>query len=271
MQVRVSWCWTMSRGRTFCSHANVEKVVNQIGDKWVQQIGLFFVGHTNTSRRAFSSPSSPPPSRPTKVTGDHDLTVTAYLENTLGIDAKLHQGILKTIESFHGSGRVDLDLLKNLGTETIQAMAVAEEQDERRKQKKRKKSATAMVVPISIKIPYRTESVELNLQWKVGDSLLELAKKNDEILGDYNIMEGACGGNMNCCTCHVYISSPDFRNMLDEPSVAELDMIDMAFEPRETSRLGCQVRLRPSKGYHQLGGTNLGFEIPKGVNNIWDP
>ena len=59
-------------------------------------------------------------------------------------------------------------------------------------------------------------------------------------------IEGACGGSMACATCHVYIH-PDWEERVtaqdNEQTEEEEDMLDVAFDVRETSRLGCQVKL----------------------------
>ena len=72
-------------------------------------------------------------------------------------------------------------------------------------------------------------------------SLMQIAVEN-KIKG----IEGACGGSMACATCHVYIH-PDWEERVtaqdNEQSEEEEDMLDMAFDVRETSRLGCQVKV----------------------------
>ena len=65
------------------------------------------------------------------------------------------------------------------------------------------------------------------------------------------VMEGAvqnnvpgidadCGGSMACATCHVYVEEIWF-NKLPKAEEAEVDMIDMAYEPKKNSRLSCQI------------------------------
>jgi len=59
-------------------------------------------------------------------------------------------------------------------------------------------------------------------------------------------IEGACGGSMACATCHVYIHSDWIDRVTaagNEQCEEEEDMLDMAFDVRDTSRLGCQVKL----------------------------
>ncbi|MCB1532997.1 MAG: 2Fe-2S iron-sulfur cluster binding domain-containing protein [Alphaproteobacteria bacterium] len=72
-------------------------------------------------------------------------------------------------------------------------------------------------------------------------SIMQTAVENgiDEI-------EGACGGSMACATCHCYID-PAWAARVEaqdnEKSGEEEDILDMAFDVRETSRLGCQIKL----------------------------
>ena len=66
-----------------------------------------------------------------------------------------------------------------------------------------------------------------------------------------SVMEGAiqnaisgidadCGGSMACATCHVYVEEK-WLDKLPKPEDAEVDMIDMAYEPKKNSRLSCQL------------------------------
>ena len=65
------------------------------------------------------------------------------------------------------------------------------------------------------------------------------------------VMEGAiqnnipgidadCGGSMACATCHVYVEEK-WLDKLPKAEDAEVDMIDMAYEPKKNSRLSCQI------------------------------
>jgi len=64
-----------------------------------------------------------------------------------------------------------------------------------------------------------------------------------EIAEDYNIdLEGACEGSMACSTCHVIVADEWF-DRLDPASEEESDMLDLAFDLRRTSRLGCQITM----------------------------
>ncbi|MBC8239370.1 MAG: 2Fe-2S iron-sulfur cluster binding domain-containing protein [Alphaproteobacteria bacterium] len=75
-------------------------------------------------------------------------------------------------------------------------------------------------------------------RWEVeaplGVSVMEIAISN-------NIdMEGACEGNMACSTCHVIVD-PDWSGKLPLPQEEEEDMLDLVYDLKRTSRLGCQI------------------------------
>ena len=71
------------------------------------------------------------------------------------------------------------------------------------------------------------ETVEGN----IGDSLLDVAHDNDIEI------EGACGGEMACSTCHV-ILEPEIYKSLPKAKEEEEDMLDLALGITPTSRLG---------------------------------
>ena len=75
--------------------------------------------------------------------------------------------------------------------------------------------------------------------------------KTIEIDNGLSVMEGAvqqnipgidadCGGSMACATCHVYVDD-NWYEKIPKAEDAEIDMIDMAFEPKKNSRLSCQI------------------------------
>ena len=68
-----------------------------------------------------------------------------------------------------------------------------------------------------------------------GLSVMEGAIQND-IPG----IDADCGGSMACATCHVYVEEK-WLNKLSKAEEAEVDMIDMAYEPKKNSRLSCQI------------------------------
>ena len=75
--------------------------------------------------------------------------------------------------------------------------------------------------------------------------------KTIEVENGLTVMEGAiqkeipgidadCGGAMACATCHVYVNDK-WIDKIPKAEDAEIDMIDMAFEPKKNSRLSCQI------------------------------
>ena len=72
-----------------------------------------------------------------------------------------------------------------------------------------------------------------------------------EVPNGLSVMEGAisnnipgidadCGGSMACATCHVYVKE-EWLDKLPTKEDGEEDMLDMAFEPKNNSRLSCQI------------------------------
>ena len=75
--------------------------------------------------------------------------------------------------------------------------------------------------------------------------------KTIEVDNGLTVMEGAiqndipeidadCGGSMACATCHVYVEEK-WLDKIPKAEDAEVDMIDMAVEPKKNSRLSCQL------------------------------
>jgi ferredoxin, 2Fe-2S len=60
------------------------------------------------------------------------------------------------------------------------------------------------------------------------------------IQNDISGIDADCGGAMACATCHVYVEEK-WLNKIPKAEEAEVDMIDMAFEPKKNSRLSCQI------------------------------
>ena len=57
-------------------------------------------------------------------------------------------------------------------------------------------------------------------------------------------IKAECGGACACATCHVYIAE-DWENKIPEKSEEEVDMLDLAFDVQENSRLSCQIIITP--------------------------
>ena len=62
-----------------------------------------------------------------------------------------------------------------------------------------------------------------------------------EILREHKLpIKAECGGACCCATCHVYVD-PKWLNKLPEISDDEEEMLDMAPDVNENSRLSCQI------------------------------
>ena len=97
-----------------------------------------------------------------------------------------------------------------------------------------------------------------------GLTLTDVAKFGDgegaSVLGDS--LECACAGIMACSTCHVVIDQ-EWYDKVGEPCDDELDMLELAYAPRKTSRLGCQVLLEENMD-------GMLIRLPRGANNLMD-
>ncbi len=69
----------------------------------------------------------------------------------------------------------------------------------------------------------------------LGTSILEAAVKGLFPEGS------ACGGVCACSTCHVYVTRG--ADLLGDQEDDEADIMDKAFDVRQSSRLGCQSRI----------------------------
>ena len=73
---------------------------------------------------------------------------------------------------------------------------------------------------------------------KAGGQCIELYP--DKPIYDIPGIDADCGGSMACATCHVYVEEK-WLDKLPKAEEGEVDMIDMAFEPKKNSRLSCQL------------------------------
>jgi len=55
-------------------------------------------------------------------------------------------------------------------------------------------------------------------------------------------IDAECGGAMSCATCHVYIDDA-WSGRAGAAGDAERDMLEFVVEPRDTSRLSCQIKM----------------------------
>jgi 2Fe-2S ferredoxin len=77
------------------------------------------------------------------------------------------------------------------------------------------------------------------VEGEVGATVMEVAIRN-AIPG----IEAECGGACACATCHVYVDDA-WAAATGKAEPMEEDMLDFAFEVKPTSRLSCQIRVKP--------------------------
>lgn len=68
-----------------------------------------------------------------------------------------------------------------------------------------------------------------------GESLLTAAL-NNQVKG----IDGDCGGQCACATCHVFIDAP-WTAQIPAPQANEDEMLNFTAERQSTSRLACQI------------------------------
>jgi 2Fe-2S ferredoxin len=89
-----------------------------------------------------------------------------------------------------------------------------------------------------VEIIFRTANgATRTIDAKPGESLMSQAKIH-LVAG----IDADCGGSMVCGTCHVVIDDPWFSR-LPGPSAEEAALVEYGLDPRENSRLSCQVVL----------------------------
>jgi ferredoxin, 2Fe-2S len=72
---------------------------------------------------------------------------------------------------------------------------------------------------------------------EIGATVMETALRNDVAS-----IVAECGGSCTCATCLVHVDENWFA-VVGPPSAEENDMLDTAFEVKETSRLSCQIKV----------------------------
>lgn len=82
------------------------------------------------------------------------------------------------------------------------------------------------------------ETQQLEIPDGINLSLMEVLKASG-----YDIM-ATCGGMALCATCRIDVI--EGLESLEPVSDAELDMLDTLPDAGETSRLACQIRVKPS-------------------------
>lgn len=83
------------------------------------------------------------------------------------------------------------------------------------------------------KVHFQSPFDDVTVEVPEGTSILEASEKVGAHVGH------VCGGVCACSTCHVYIKRGEAS--LSDQDDPEMDRLDMAFDVRPNSRLGCQA------------------------------
>ena len=90
------------------------------------------------------------------------------------------------------------------------------------------------------KITYiQPDGTSQTVEAQPGITVMEAAKLNS-VAG----IEAECGGACACATCHVYVDGA-WKAKVGKPAEMEEDMLDFAFEVKDSSRLSCQIKVTP--------------------------
>ncbi len=83
------------------------------------------------------------------------------------------------------------------------------------------------------------DGTRFDIEAESGSTVMENAVRNS-VPG----IEAECGGACACATCHVYVDEA-WTEKVGPPAPMEEDMLDFAFEVKPTSRLSCQIKIKP--------------------------
>lgn len=199
------------------------------------------------------------------------LDAVGYLKG-LGHEPKIADAVVKALAQSGISGSQALQMVKTLaGRPEVGEDAGLDDLIASVRQELAQSEGKTLV-KFQVLLPWVDESMDderqalgrVDVEAYEGMSLADVVKHSDDpgaqIMAEH--MECACSGIMACSTCHVMISE-DWFDKVGPPDEDEQDMLELAFDARPTSRLGCQVVLKP-----ELSG--LVVRIPRGVNNMMD-
>eukprot|EP00041_Stephanoeca_diplocostata_P011482 m.190363 g.190363 ORF g.190363 m.190363 type:complete len:218 (-) comp18556_c0_seq9:123-776(-) len=115
---------------------------------------------------------------------------------------------------------------------------------------------------VRIKVMMASGESSVEIIGRVGESVEDVAKRE-------GLVEGACDGNCQCSTCHVFVVNEEDRRKLGMPQEIEefeIDMLELARDydaDPDASRLSCQIILT-----EELEG--LVVKLPRFTTNYMD-
>ena len=85
------------------------------------------------------------------------------------------------------------------------------------------------------RVTFRSAMQEVSVEVADGTSILDAAEECGAQVGH------SCGGVCACSTCHVWVKKG--FDSLSEQDDMELDRLDLAYDVKPQSRLGCQAKV----------------------------
>lgn len=152
-------------------------------------------------------------------------SVKDWLTTTKGLDATTADSVIKAFPN----GKASLSDVQGLGDVGLKELVKAISRQQAQSQKKQE------TINVHISVPH--DRVSFTVKAPVGGTFQTLAQEDEEVR---QYLECVCGGLAACSTCHVVVSH-EFADLLPPPAEEELDMLDLAAERADTSRLGCQI------------------------------
>eukprot|EP00553_Chaetoceros_curvisetus_P015067 CAMPEP_0204644678 /NCGR_PEP_ID=MMETSP0718-20130828/1659_1 /ASSEMBLY_ACC=CAM_ASM_000674 /TAXON_ID=230516 /ORGANISM="Chaetoceros curvisetus" /LENGTH=225 /DNA_ID=CAMNT_0051666327 /DNA_START=74 /DNA_END=748 /DNA_ORIENTATION=- len=183
--------------------------------------------HDHTTKQFFSSQDSNSNSNSDRT----DDPVKEYLSSVGYKDPLLQDGMRDALRPVFGKD-MSVEQLKSFGTAGLEALSNSVQEQ------LISHDPDAFVGNATINIPHHNYSFDIQMTEGTNFMTYATEGKGSEVLNEY--LECACDGNMSCSTCHIVLDEETYSK-LDPPCEAELDMLDLAYEPTHTSRLGCQI------------------------------
>ena len=179
---------------------------------------------------------------------EHAKKLDKYLVGARGLTPAEAQAVAETLAADGNIPERDRTaFIDSLPRDALQSFVDASTHIKDREEERNAKKS----ISLTVNVPAERHS--FTLEAKEGETLFDLVMQGTELA---YYLECACGGIEGCSTCHVYLKEFDSYS---EPDESEMDMVDLAYEPKDNSRLGCRLHLT-------LDHTHV--EVPEDANNL---
>ncbi|RXK39373.1 hypothetical protein M231_03325 [Tremella mesenterica] len=189
------------------------------------------VGHVGGHKYAANAIIIPSLDMYSNLSHTHSNSLLSHILNPSSPD------IIKSEIRDHWRGRYGLteEQQIELWTASSSSSSVVSSKSHHMEQEKGKKS---------VRLKFRTYQGEIKeVEARLNKTLLEIGKEND-----LPSLEGVCGGNLECATCHLYLSPNPRPPPIPVETEEEIDMLGYAIDYKLESRLGCQIKVTEELG-----------------------